>query len=49
MLRAEIESFIACINTGTKPDVVTLRDARLGLLAADAIRESLRTETIVHA
>ena len=49
MLRAEIESFIACINTGTKPDVVTLRDARLGLLAADAIHESLRTETIVHA
>ena len=48
MLRSEITYFTGCITQGRKPAVVTLDDARLGLLAADAVLESLRTGAVVR-
>ena len=48
MLRSELTYFTACIADGRKPEVVTLEDARLGLVAADAILESLRTGAVVR-
>jgi predicted dehydrogenase len=48
MLATEVAYFINCIRSGRKPDIVTLEDARKGLLAVDAIMESLRTGKIVH-
>lgn len=48
MLRSELAYFTACIADGGKPEVVTLEDARLGLVAADAILESLRTGAVVR-
>jgi UDP-N-acetylglucosamine 3-dehydrogenase len=48
MLRSELSYFVDCIRTGGKPTVVTLDDARQGLLAAEAIMESLQTRNLVH-
>ena len=48
MLRSELAYFTGCIREGRKPAVVTLDDARLGLIAADAIFESLRTGAVVR-
>ena len=48
MLRSELTYFTACIADGRKPEVVTLEDARLGLVAVDAILESLRTGAVVR-
>jgi predicted dehydrogenase len=47
MLRTELSYFVDCIRTGGKPAIVTLDDARQGLLAAEAIMESLRTGKLV--
>ena len=49
MLPAEISYFADCIEHDRKPGIVTLEDARLGLRAADAIDESLRTGGVVSA
>lgn len=43
MLRTELLAFCEAIRSGRKPETVTLEDARNGLRAADAIRESLRS------
>ena len=48
MLRAELMYFAACITDERKPEVVTLEDARKGLVAVDAILESLRTGAVVR-
>jgi predicted dehydrogenase len=48
MLEAEISYFLDCIRQDRRPEIVTLEDAREGLAACDAIRESLRTGTLVR-
>lgn len=48
MLRTELSYFVNCIRTAGKPTIVTLDDARQGLLAAEAIMESLHTGKLVH-
>ena len=48
MLATEIGVFLGAIETRQKPEIVTLADARKGLLAADAILESLRTGEIAR-
>ncbi len=48
MLANEIMAFRDAIETGRKPEVVSLADARKGLVAADAILESLRTGEIIR-
>jgi predicted dehydrogenase len=48
MLHTELAYFADCIRTGREPTVVTLEDARRGLVAADAIMASLRTGNVVH-
>lgn len=40
-LQAELDEFIRCIRTGTRPAVVTTRDAERGLAAAETIRAKL--------
>ena len=49
MLLTEVSSFVACVKSGRKPDVVTLKDARSGLAAVDAILESLRSGKVARA
>lgn len=48
MLSSEISYFAGCIEDDQKPKVVTLEDARGGLIATDAILESLRTGNVVR-
>ena len=48
MLSTELSYFIGCIRTGEKPTIVTLDDARQGLLAAEAVMESLQTGKLVR-
>jgi predicted dehydrogenase len=41
-LQAELDAFLRCIRTGTRPVAVTTKDAQHGLRAAEAILASLR-------
>jgi predicted dehydrogenase len=47
MLATEVAAFLDGVRAGTHPGVVTLRDARNGLAAADAILKSLETGVVV--
>jgi len=46
MLNTELAYFIGCIAGQRRPEIVTLLDARYGLLATDAILESIRTGAV---
>ena len=48
MLSAELAYFRDCLAQNRRPDVVTLEDARNGLIASDAIQESIRTGKIAR-
>lgn len=42
ILRSELNHFLDCIDTGRESEVVTLADARAGLLVAEKVMSSLR-------